>query len=574
MVRRRPHHPRARFATPLLLLGCLAGAGRPELAAAQRAAPGAGSAALPVAEPPHPYRPGIDVLDYDLTLELPAAGRSIEGRAVLSVRRIPAPDGARPDTLVLDLVGLRVDSVLVDGRAVRFGRDPGTIRVPLAAAAGDSFSVAVRYGGEPDDGLIIGADDRGRWMAFGDNWPNRARHWIPSVDHPSDKATVAWTVRAPASRRVIANGVLVGETTAPANGRATVRWRESRPVPSYVMVIAAAPLVEVPLGSAACGRSEFTGCVAQSAYAAPESRDFLPGPFAEANAIVDFYSAVVAPFPYEKLAHLQSSTRYGGMENASAIFYNDAGFRDRTLGVRTVAHEVAHQWFGDAVTPREWPHVWLSEGFATYFAELWIERSRGDTAFRDGMRELREKVLSSPVTPARPVIDTAQTNLMALLNTNSYEKGAWVLHMLRATLGDSAFFLAVRAYYERHRHATAVTDDLRVEMERASGRELGWFFDQWLRRPGVVDAEAAWRYDAARGRLTLSVTQRTGTPPYRFPLMLEVVDADGRTRRATVDVPARHAATLDVPLTLHGAPRSLTLDPDVQLLGTLRAVRQ
>lgn len=519
---------------------------------------------------PHPYRPGIDVVDYALTLDLPDRGAVIDGRAVLSVRR-----SAKVDTLVLDLVALRVDTVLVDGRAVRFTRTDSTIRVPIDGVASDSFSVAVRYRGEVRDGLIIRTDSSARWTAFGDNWPNRARNWIPSVDHPSDKATVTWTVRAPSERTVVANGELMEETPLVARGgggpRTLTRWREARPIPVYLMVIAAAPLVYYDLGRAGCGVGEFDACVRQSVYVAPELRDYLPGPFEKAAEIVRLFSELVAPFPYEKLAHVQSSTRYGGMENAGAIFYSDAAFRRRSVRPGLIAHETAHQWFGDAVTAREWAHVWLSEGFATYFAELWVERSTGDSAFTAGMRRLRDEIVKSPVTTTRPVIDSTQTDLLELLNTNSYQKGGWTLHMLRALVGDSAFFRGVRSYYSANRHSTALTDDLRRAMEGSSGRSLGWFFDQWLRRPGFAEVTTSWAYDAGGRRVVATIEQGTRFAPYRFPLTVAITDAAGRTRRVPIDVPAAAAATLTVPLDLDGPPRVVTFDPDVRVLGTFRA---
>src|SRR5215831_19071632 len=250
------------------------------------------------------YRPGIHVTDYAITLDLPERGASIEGRAVLAVRR-----WAPVDTVVLDLVGLRVDSVLVDERPVTFARTDSLVRIPIARVVGDSFSVTVRYRGEPKDGLIIRTDSAGRWTAFGDNWPNRARNWIPSIDHPSDKATVTWTVRAPSDRRVVANGELMEETPLPASPgsgpRTLTRWRESRPIAAYLMVIAAAPLVYYDLGRDGCGVGEFSSCVRQSVYVFPESRDFLPGPFSHAPEMVRLFSELIAPFPYEKLAHLE-----------------------------------------------------------------------------------------------------------------------------------------------------------------------------------------------------------------------------------------------------------------------------
>jgi aminopeptidase N len=258
------------------------------------------------------------------------------------------------------------------------------------------------------------------------------------------------------------------------------------------------------------------------------------------------------------------------MENASAIFYADRPFRDHTMGAGVIAHETAHQWFGDAVTEREWGHVWLSEGFASYWEKLWVQRFTSDSAFRDGMRQLRREIIESPVTAARPVLDTAETDYLKLLNTNSYQKGAWVLHMLRSELGDSAFFRGVRAYYTKHRHGTALTDDLRQELEAASGRPLGAFFDQWLRRPGVPRVQVTADYDVRAKRVVLRVEQE-GTP-YRFPLTVEVRDSDGRRRRATIDVPATASSRIAAPAL--GARRvgagELVVDPDVTLLADVK----
>src|SRR2546422_11135134 len=149
------------------------------------------------------------------------------------------------------------------------------------------------------------------------------------------------------------------------------------------------------------------------------------------------------------------------MENATAIFYADQPFRKRTMADGVVAHETAHQWFGDAVTETEWSHLWLSEGFATYFAALWTRKSARDSGFRAEMEEIRRVVLSSRVVAERPVIDTAQQDLMALLNENSYQKGGFVLHMLRTTLGDSAFFRGLHRYYDRRSEERRVGKECR-----------------------------------------------------------------------------------------------------------------
>ena len=168
------------------------------------------------------------------------------------------------------------------------------------------------------------------------------------------------------------------------------------------MVIAVAPLERFDFGETACGLAETQRCVPQSVYTAPEQHAAMPGTFARVGEIVQLFSRLVGPFPYEKLAHLQSSTRFGGMENATAIFYDDKLFSRPTISDDLIAHETAHQWFGDAVTEREWADLWLSEGFATYLAALWRGHADGDSAFRATMKKAADEVLSSPASE-RPV---------------------------------------------------------------------------------------------------------------------------------------------------------------------------
>jgi aminopeptidase N len=515
---------------------------------------------------PRPYRPSLDALHYDLTIVLPDTGARIAGRADIALRRT-----ADTDTVVLDLRDLMVSRVEVNGRPAPFVRDSSRIRIAVPVATGDSLTATVYYGGVVRDGLIVRRDSAtGRWTAFGDNWPDRARHWIPSIDHPSDKATVTWTVEAPDTRTVVANGALVERTPlgGAAEGRTRTVWHESRPIATYLMVIGAAEMAMVSLGETACGLAELPGCVPQSVYVSPELRDYVPGPFADAGAMVAHFARLVGPYPYEKLAHVQSATRFGGMENATAIFYSDNAFRNRSVGTGLIAHETVHQWFGNAVTEREWPHLWLSEGFATYFAQLWTEHASGDSAFHAAMRAMRTQIVGAEVVTERPVVDTAQTNLLALLNTNSYQKGGFVLHMLRSVVGDSAFFRGIRRYYADHLHGTALTSDFAAAVEREHRRPLGWFFEQWLRRPGYAEISTNWRYDASTRRVILEVRQGSRWPPYRFPLTVAVRDAAGTERRVTVEVGAEPVQRIPLPVALDRTPAELLIDPDAELLAT------
>ena len=513
------------------------------------------------------YQPGIDVTDYDIRLELPETGPFLRGDVTVTALR--APDVR---TLRLDLVhDLTVRDVSVDGAEVRPVREGDTVRIGLEGASGDTVRVRVRYDGNVTDGLIVQHDARGRWTWFGDNWPNRARFWLPVVDHPSDKATVSFTVRAPSSRTVVANGTLLGvqRLTGADAGRSETRWRESRPIATYLMVIGAGELTRTMLADGRCERSAVHRCVAQSVFAKPESESFLPGPFAAAPAIVSYFEDLVGPFPYEKLAHLQSATRFGGMENATAIFYADRLFADRSLEDGIIAHETAHQWFGDAVTEREWAHLWLSEGFATYFAALWTRHAHGDAAFAREMATIRRQILADSVVAVRPVIDSMQRDYMQLLNTNSYQKGGYVLYMLNQQLGDSAFHAGLRAYYARYRDGNASSDDLRHELEAASGQNLATFFDQWLRRPGVPVASAGWAYDAATGSVSVTVLQDGVALPYALGIPVVLTSASGEVVRETIAVPAEARSVVALPGRYTSRPRAVAIDPDGVVLARL-----
>jgi aminopeptidase N len=513
----------------------------------------------------HTYRPGIDVLDYAFLIDLPDTGATIRGDAMITLRRT-----ARVDTLVLDLRALRVTRVTVDGRVRRYTRDDSTIRISMPRGDSGTFRVGVQYAGRVTDGLIARRDSARRWTYFGDNWPNRARHWLPTVDHPSDKATVTWSVTGPRGRTVVANGTLVETRTTGTGRRArvTTRWREAKPIPPYLMVIGAGPMVRTALGETACGLTDVGRCVTQHVYTTPEHRRTLPGNFAKAGEIVRWLASTIAPFPYEKLAHVESATRFGGMENASAIFYDDDPFKGDGVRESTIAHEIAHQWFGDAVTAREWSHIWLSEGFATYFAAAWTQHAHGDSAFRVDLTSLRQRILDDTVAvPQRPVLDTTETDLTRLLNRNSYDKGGFVLHMLRKESGDTAFFAGLKDYYTKHKHSTALTSDLIAAMERASGKPLGGFVDQWLKRPGYPELDVEWFTDSLSQNIFLTVAQSKRFGLFEFPLRFALADSVGATRRIEISIPAQD--TTKVALPISGPVHRVEVDPDVHLLARI-----
>ena len=507
-------------------------------------------------------RSGIDVKGYWFMITLPDSGRVIRGDAVMGFERHATGDSA----VTLNLVGMTVDSVLVvfaqgERASTRFTYDGRVLRIPLPAGP-HRLSLVVHYHGTPQDGLIIGPNAHGRRVAFADNWPERARFWIPTVDHPSDKAMTRFSIRAPAGWQVVANGRL----TPGEDGR---EWDESHPIPVYTMVIGAGEFAVSKHRPVINGRDS----IPIEIWTYPEDSAFADSiPFRRATEIVEVMQRLIGPFPYEKLAHVQSSTRFGGMENSSAIFYAEKPYVERRMGEGVVRHETAHQWFGDAVTPRDWPHLWLSEGFATYFDGVIGAALDGDTVLSNHMRANAETYFKSDVTD-RPIVDSANAaEPMKLLNANSYPKGAWVLHMLRGLIGDRAFFDGLRTYYRTYRDSTATSEDFQHVMEKASGKDLSWFFHQWLYQPGYPQLDVTWQQDAGAGRMLVGITQRQKPEwgVFRIPaLTLEFRDPNGGTLRRDVAVTG---AEISVRIDLPFAPSEVRVDPDGTLLLRVTAI--
>src|SRR5438876_211573 len=364
----------------------------------------------------------------------------------------------------LDFGELTIDSVNVDDVPARFERKPNRLNVQSSRTTNksDEVEITIKYHGIPRDGLILTKDRDGKPSATGDNWPDRVHNWIPCLDHPSAKATVTFTVTAPVRDLVLANGAFEG-SHGNFGGTTTWSFNESRPIPPYCMVIV------VNEGA----KLDASGLLTPLSYYVPRiDRDYAMKGFSPAAPAVALFSQLVAPYPYEKLALIVGATRFGGMENSSAIVFGsnifEPGKAQESLSARfgiperiedVVAHEIAHQWFGDSVTESTWSDLWLSEGFATYFSGLIIQRYEGELAFQQYMKRTADEYLSYEKKTSTPIHDTETENLFKLLNANNYQKGAWVLHMLRSSLGDEAFFRGIRDYYRSHKNSTASTED-------------------------------------------------------------------------------------------------------------------
>jgi aminopeptidase N len=416
---------------------------------------------------------------------------------------------------------------------------------------GITYTYSISYKGIPKDGLVIGENLFGDRTLFGDNWPNRAHYWFPCIDHPSDKAIFESHVTAPNHYQVIANGQLVEVTNLP-DQFVYYNWKTSVALPTKIMVVGIARFAVQYIGS--------FEHIPISTWVYPQNKKEGFYDFSNAGSILKFFIETIGPYPYTKLANVQSKTRFGGMENAGNIFYSEKSVTGKQERETLIAHEIAHQWFGNSASEIDWPHVWLSEGFATYFTDLYVQHYKGEEAFREGMANKRNSVLNYYKRTKTPVVDMKTTNYMRLLNTNSYQKGAWVLHMLRKQVGHENFIKGIRNYYDRYKLSNASTNDFKRVMARVSGQNLDTFFDQWLFRSGQPILKIDWIYHENKVRLIVDQMQENY---FEFLLDLEFVMKDGSKQIKTVDVKHKSAPFV---IDVEGEVKSITMDPECWLL--------
>lgn len=494
---------------------------------------------------------------------------------------------ARIDVLILKLTKvvdldfgeLAIDAVTVNSKTATYIHRDGKLKIDLAESAspGTRLQISVQYHGKPKDGLILTNDKDGKPSAVGDNWPNRVHHWIPTLDHPSAKATVTFNITAPAGNEVVANGKLDNVQTT-ANGSRTWTYSEGVPIPPYCMIIG--------VGQFARFEPKERSITLLSYYVPQSDGPLAIKGFAPSIPTLAYFSETVGPYPYEKLAMIVGATRFGGMENSSAIVFTSNLFGPRppqakisqTYGipigtVSLIAHEIAHQWFGDSVTESTWADLWLSEGFATYFAGLFLQRYESEEAFQSYMKEAATSALAYEKSNRIPIHDRDTEDLFKLLNGNNYQKGAWVLHMLRARLGDDAFFRGIRSYYQAHANATASTEDLRKALEKSSGQDLRAFFQRWIYDSGHPQYELSWQFGLAKGgtrnrelRLTLKQLQPGN-------VFLDPVPVTLRTSSGSRDILLKPtAATTVETIQLREQPSGIEIDPRNTLLKEAKVV--
>ena len=516
-----------------------------------------GAGAEPHPADPYPKNPQIDAVHYSFRIMLSDDTDEIVGEAGIDIRFLA--EGV--SRVRLDLIGrggdgrgMFVSEITSSDGPVTFTHQDGELFIALSAPSRKDQRTlfTVHYRGIPATGLIIGPNKHGDRTFFSDNWPNKARNWLPTIDHPYDKATSELIVTAPNHYQVVSNGLMIEETDLSGAMRLT-HWKQSVPTATWLYSLGVARFAMQHVG-------DYQGKAIQT-WVYYQDRDAGFYDFAvPTKQVLEFYGDMVGPYSYEKLANIQAASVGGGMEAASAIFYGENSVTgERTTRWRNVViHEIAHQWFGNAVTESDWDDVWLSEGFATYFTLLFREHQYGRDDFVEGLKQSRDRVRSFyEDNPDYRIVHDNLDDMSRVTSSQTYQKGGWTLHMLRGVVGDEAFWRGIQDYYRMYRDKNASTDDFRRAMEEASGRDLSGFFQQWLYQGGSLEYEGSWSFDPESGTIEVELNQvQDDGYSFRMPVQLgiyvegnsepriEILNVDHMSNRFTISVDREPAAVV------------------------------
>lgn len=518
----------------------------------------------------YPRNYSIDILHYLFELKLSDNTDEINGKASITVL-FKTNDVKQ---IRLDLIntngkylqkGMVVESVSYNNTKASFTHKNDALLIQLSGAVKKESTITfiIEYRGVPAGGLRIGPTKYGDRSFFNENWPNNARHWLPAIDHPYDKATSEFKVTAPSKYKVVSNGLLMEESIIDKENKLT-HWKQSVPVSSWLFVLGVAEFAVQQVG-------KFDGKDIQT-WVYPRDREKGFTDFAEpTKQVLQFYTDYVGPYAYEKLANIQSPSVSGGMETSSAIFYGEnmvTGKYEKRLR-NVVIHEIAHQWFGNAVTESTWDDAWLSEGFATFFSMLFQEHAYGHEEFVTAIKNSRKSVYNfSKKDSTYSIVAERSAETDPVTTGITYQKGAWVLHMLRERIGHDIFRKGIQAYYAKYFNANATTANFKEEMEKVSGQNLTTFFNQWLYKADNLKIAAHWEYDATAKQVLLKINQTHYSGfVFEFPIEVEIYNADTNTTDLLKF--QVNSKTSTIPIKLDKIPSSIKLDPRAVLLAEI-----
>ncbi len=518
----------------------------------------------------HPTRSRtFDAQHYRFEVRFDETKKSVMGTTTLTLA--PFASGFRQFTL--DAVDMHIASVTVDGKAQQFKSSRDTLDVLLDREypALQPITVAIAYECTPKRGLYFvepsEADPKAPHQVWSQGEMEENRYWLPGYDFPNDKATSEMIATVPASYTVVSNGTLV-ETRDAGSGMKTWHWRMDKPHSFYLNSIVACELTEI--------RDEWAG-IPVLYYVYPGREEEGRAAFGKTPKMVEFFSERTGyKYPYEKYSQaVLHDFHFGGMENISATSQTDQALqtaRQRLDGDvdGLVSHELAHQWFGDLVTAKDWANMWLNESFATFMASVWSEHDKGKDRYLVEMRnDLRNYLGEDAARYRRPIVDNVYEDPIDVFDAHLYPGGAVRINYLRHLLGEELFWRGISHYLHTYAFRNAETTDFKEAFEESTGRELDWFFDEWFFKAGVPEFAVSYRYEPTTKQVVMHVEQRQPvsslTPIFTAPVDVRVTTASGaRAYTVTMDKAAQ-----DVTLPADSAPLAVQFDPEGYVPKTL-----
>lgn len=483
--------------------------------------PGPQGHALPGDKPAWPRDRVVDFQHLTLTITVNPGEHSVSGTAAHTVTAMN--DG--PLVLTLDAVEMAISNVTVNESASKFDYDGRHLTVNLGEARrGQQFTVETTYSATPRIGLYFPGPDEGYPDKPAQVWSQGQdednSYWFPCYDNTNDKQTSEMIVTVPGNWFALSNGRLDSDTKN-ADGTRTLHWKQERPHATYLITLAAGEFERIDASKNGLTIDYFV-----------EAKDVenARATFANTPEMVACFERVTGmPYPWAKYSQIVvRDFVFGGMENTSAttmtedLIHDEKAMRDAT-GDSLISHELAHMWFGDLLTCRDWSHGWLNESFATYLECLWDEQKHGLDEYRQGIIDNTEAYLGERYQ--RPIVSNVWNEPIDVFDRHLYEKGSVVLHMLRALLGDDGFFRSIQRYVHDNQDRSVITSDLAEAVEAETGRNIEWFLQQWVHSPGHPEFNVRWSWDAAANCATVTVKQtqstKNGTPIFRTPVTID-----------------------------------------------------
>jgi aminopeptidase N len=513
------------------------------------------------------YAPDRDVEVLHLALDVTPnfKQRTVQGKATIQFKPILKPIRE----IRLDAIDLSIESVTSPERVQAFQvtEDKLIITFVDEIAPDKEASITVTYHAEPTEGLYFRTSEMGYQEGdthlFTQGEEIEARHWYPCFDSPNMKFTSEITCHLPEGMTSISNGRLISEEKDPATGLVACHWSQDKPHANYLISLCAGHFKKI--------EDKFRD-IPIAFYTPASEINEAQTSFRDTKDMLTFFEKEIGvSYPWAKYSQVcVNDFVEGGMENTSCTTLTDSTlFTDATENIRNseglVAHEMAHQWFGDLVTCKDWSQIWLNESFATYYETLYNEHKNG----RDNMLyELygRARQITGITNDVNAIVRRNFDNSHEMFGYLAYPKGGWVLHMLRSQLGPELYRRCIKTYLERHQYGSVVTDDLRSVIEELTGRSFDQFFDQWLyhgRQP-QLDASYSWDENAKLAKLTIRQTQKVdeNVVLFNFPLTIRFKGKSGTTDKQ-ITVREREE---DFYFPLEAAPEIVRLDPEYTLL--------